>query len=209
MPRKGKKKPSDIGEQQTRQTTAGQPPSGGASANPLQSTSSRQGTDQKSLSRDLGKLQIAYTPTTPSSVQAIPGPQPKQVLTQDVLEKLIWDKSGKGSFQNPYKDVNERKSHCGKAGRKVKIKTNHFSMDLKERHIFRYDVDFRMPWKRDIRRKDEPILIRAIEAMKTIKVKKTHLIQCNADRDTIVPDSFRNFRSSVLFLMVVKHCYPA
>ena len=62
---------------------------------------------------------------------------------------------------------------------------------------------------RDIRRKDEPILIRAIEAMKTIKVKKTHLIQCNADRDTIVPDSFRNFRSSVLFLMVVKHCYPA
>ena len=167
---KWKNKRPDKKEQQTRQTT-GQPPSGGASANPLPSTSSRQGTDQKTLSRDLGKLQIAYTPTTPSSVQAIPGPQPKQVLTQDVLEKLTWDKSGKGSFQNPYKDVNERKSHCGKAGRKVKIKTNHFSMNLKERYIFRYDVDFRMPWKRDIRRKDEPILIRAIEAMKTIKVK--------------------------------------
>ena len=166
---KGKKKRPDKKEQQTRQTT-GQPPSGGASANPVPSTSSCQGNVQTILSSDLEKIQIA-TSTTPSLVDAIPGPRPKQVLDQGVLENWIWNKSGKGSFENPYKDVNERKKHRGTAGRKVKIKTNHFSVDLKERNIFRYDVDFKMPWKREIRRKDEPILIRAIEAMKAIKVK--------------------------------------
>ena len=171
MAGKGKKNRPDKKEQQTRQTT-GQPPSGGASANPVPSTSSCQGNIQTEtiLSSDLEKMQIA-TSTTSSLVEAIPGPRPLQVLGQDVLENLIWNKSGKGSFENPYKDVNERKKHRGTAGRKVKIKTNHFSVDLKDRNIFRYDVDFKMPWKREIRRKDEPILIRAIEAMKAIKVK--------------------------------------
>ena len=55
-------------------------------------------------------------------------------------------------------------------GRKIKLQTNHFSMELKERNIFRYDVDFKLPWKREIRKKDEPILIRAIEAMKKKQV---------------------------------------
>ena len=79
-------------------------------------------------------------------------------------------RSGKGSFQNPFPSIQERKANVGTAGRRIKLQTNHFGMKISDKPIFRYSVDFKMPWKRDIRRKDEPILIRAVEAMKAQKV---------------------------------------
>ena len=73
-------------------------------------------------------------------------------------------------MQNPYKTIQERKANVGTAGRKIKLVTNHFGMKIGDKPIFRYTVEFKMPWKRDIRRKDEPILIRAVEKMKAQKV---------------------------------------
>ena len=80
--------------------------------------------------------------------------------------KLCDYRSGQGTYQNPYKNLSERKKNCGKAGRKIKLQTNHFGMSAPDRTIFRYEVAFKLPWKRDIRKKDQPILINAVEALK-------------------------------------------
>ena len=72
----------------------------------------------------------------------------------------------RGSFDNPYKNIDERRANVGKAGRQIRLVTNHFDMTLagKSGSIHRYDVEMSLPqWKRPPKKSDMNILIRAFE----------------------------------------------
>ena len=76
-------------------------------------------------------------------------------------------RSGIGSFNNPYKNADEKKKlHTGTKGRRVKVLANHFPMRLQLESVFRYDVKFNLPWKRPVGKRDRPLLLRAIEEVK-------------------------------------------
>lgn len=106
------------------------------------------------------------------------------------------NKSGKGSYANPYRSLEEKKKlHTGTKGRRIKILANHFDMKVKCEYIYRYDVKFKLPWKRPVSKRDKPILYRAIEEMKKIhKGKQLPLIT-----DCIVFDGRSTLLSSKKF----------
>jgi len=79
---------------------------------------------------------------------------------------LLWrSKSKTGSFDQPFANFEERKKNVGKAGTQVMLYTNHFNLQVEKLEtIFQYDVVFTIEGrKREIARKDYPLLYRAFE----------------------------------------------
>ncbi len=62
------------------------------------------------------------------------------------------------------KDVTQKK--LGTAGNKIALRTNHFPMKLSVNEVWHYDVKFQLPFKRDVRNSDKPMLFRALEELK-------------------------------------------
>ena len=64
---------------------------------------------------------------------------PLQIIFYLLPCSLLWrSRGGLGSFDNPYKSKDERMKNVGKAGKPIKLLTNHFDLNLKLSSIFRY-----------------------------------------------------------------------
>ncbi len=92
-------------------------------------------------------------------------------------DTLLWG-GAKGSFENPFTSLSERKKFVGKAGHPIKLWTNHFKMSIGCQGVHRYDVkaSFLEPWKRPVQRRDKEILYRAIEKLRADKLEDWTLI---------------------------------
>jgi len=94
-----------------------------------------------------------------------------QIKSPTVASELLWDKSGYGTVQNPFKSVQERKEKAGNAGRKIKLLTNHFDMKIKQSIVHVYSIVLKFPWS-NIRKKDKPLHYRCVEQIKLAHCEK-------------------------------------
>ena len=53
----------------------------------------------------------------------------------------------------------------GKAGRPIKLFTNHFNMEIKKSCVHIYEINLKFPWK-NIRKRDKPLHYRCVEQIK-------------------------------------------
>ena len=125
-----------------------QPPSGPPSGPPKAPESSTEG---QSLAQNLA--------------------QNLQIKSPKVGSELLWDKSGYGTVQKPFKSVQERAKNVGTAGRKIKLLTNHFDMKIKQSIVHVYSIVLKFPWS-NIRKKDKPLHYRCVEQIKLAHCEK-------------------------------------
>ena len=51
----------------------------------------------------------------------------------------MWSsKSGVGSFENPFKSIDDRMKNVGKSGKPIRLLTNHFDMVINTFSVHRY-----------------------------------------------------------------------
>ena len=59
----------------------------------------------------------------------------------------------------------------GKAGRPIKLFTNHFNMEVKQSNVYIYEIILKFPWK-NIRKRDKPLHYRCVEEIKIANAGK-------------------------------------
>ena len=124
---------------------------------PSQSQEPRPSTSSMSKSRDRGE-----------HPQNEPGPSgdEKGIVQEGSRSVARYAESSKGSYANPFTSLEERRQHCGKDGKSIKLLANHFPIRLKRKSIVLYNVDLTMvQFKRPPRKSDIAVTTRAFVKM--------------------------------------------
>eukprot|EP00096_Caligus_rogercresseyi_P000908 TRINITY_DN1146_c0_g1_i5.p1 TRINITY_DN1146_c0_g1~~TRINITY_DN1146_c0_g1_i5.p1 ORF type:complete len:865 (+),score=267.54 TRINITY_DN1146_c0_g1_i5:793-3387(+) len=84
----------------------------------------------------------------------------------------------KSQYQIPHaRSLEEKMKKLGTLGRKIRLRANHYELNLKVPEVHQYQVDYVRPWKRDLRKTDAPLLFQVIEKMKKgLKVSPASIV---------------------------------
>nr|XP_040574527.1 LOW QUALITY PROTEIN: protein argonaute-2-like [Lepeophtheirus salmonis] len=73
--------------------------------------------------------------------------------------------------------IKEKMTKLGTLGRKIKVRANHYELKLQVPEVHQYQVSYKLPWKRDLRKTDSPLLFDVIEKTKrAIKVSPASIV---------------------------------
>ncbi|CAB4068993.1 ELF2C [Lepeophtheirus salmonis] len=73
--------------------------------------------------------------------------------------------------------IKEKMTKLGTLGRKIKVRANHYELKLQVPEVHQYQVSYKLPWKRDLRKTDSPLLFDVIEKTKReIKVSPASIV---------------------------------
>ena len=66
--------------------------------------------------------------------------------------------------------VASKNDKVGKCGRMIKVEVNFLPMkiNIPGGTVYHYDIDFKFPWKREVRKSDRPFLIKVLEEFKKV-----------------------------------------
>ena len=86
-------------------------------------------------------------------------------------QKFTFSTSSLGNVSREYQppraeNQKQRQALSGKEGKRIKVFVNHYPLEIKCGDVYHYDVAYKFPFKKQLRKSDKPLCLRAVEKFK-------------------------------------------